>query len=202
MACPCCSTLPCPVCAYTCAIDGSLFEENRGPSYYARFQGLIEEVPGCPFALGFSGSNRGQSLWMCCPLPRPSRFVPPANVPAFNWNAGYPANLSSCLSYFMLDTAEAKIFGEGCCAYNSLDGLNCNNRDTVCAARGKFRWRLLVVDCEQESLIDITTQALTPIGVFEGTYNQLTTPIDRDCQSIVSTALPDYFNDPTVVCNN
>ena len=201
MAC-CCDPPPrCPTCeGKTCEIDGVSYY-NRFQAYYSKFEGQIEEVEGCPGWAGYAGSSRSQQLWRCCPITPPSFFVPAANVPEFTWNEGYPEKLSGCLAYFTLDRAIAAQYGEGCCSFNSLDGLRCEVRERICAFKGKFRWRLFLIDCEQESLVDITGEALTPVGVFEGTFDLLTDP-DRDCESVASTAQPDYFDDPTVVCNN
>jgi hypothetical protein len=67
--------------------------------------------------------------------------------------------------------------------------------------RGKFRWRLMLLDCEQETFTDVTEDALTPTQSFEGLIDSFLTPFDLDCQDVSSTAMPDFFEDPELDCD-
>jgi hypothetical protein len=121
-------------------------------------------------------------------------------LPLFTWNAGFPDNLDGCL-YVFADISEAQIYGENCCKVD-LGNVVCDRgRETSIARAGKYRWRMMVLDCESESFQDVTGSVVTQIQPFEGEYNQLTTHPNRFCTLVKSTAMPEYFPEVPVVCS-
>lgn len=205
---PCCCPPPprCPACEYTCQIDGDDFPNKSGQSYYGRGDFCIEECPNAPCSFGFTGSYRTQDLWRCCtPLNSPN--IPPMPVPEYDWNEDYPAKLETCVAFWVRDVSAACGWGENCCSFGTIDPQtgerSCQPRlsSGLVGTKGSFRWRLLMIDCETQSLVDITDDAITKIGVFEGTFNTFESPYDRDCDSITWTDEPDFFADPQVVCD-
>jgi hypothetical protein len=58
----------------------------------------------------------------------------------------------------------------------------------------------MLFDCDAETLTDVTDEALVQTQPFEDEVNNLVEPLDRDCQGFTSTAMPDFFDDPEVVC--
>lgn len=206
MACCCKPPQACPQCDYTCQVNGANYPNKTFQLYYGRGLFHIENLPCCPVFLGYSGSYKTQDLWKCC-APINSVNVPPLQVPAFTWNEDYPENLVDCLTYWVLDIAAAQGFGENCCSFDEIDPVTgerrCGSRNQsgLIGTKGKYRWRLLLLDCAQRSFTDITDDAITKIGIFEGTWNTFEFPLNRDCDSTTFTALPDYFDDPEAVCD-
>jgi hypothetical protein len=167
--------------------------------YYSRFEFNIENLPEAPLFLGYSGSQRGRQLWKW-PRPRGSRTVPEIFLPSFTWNAGFPNNLDGCL-YVLHDFAAAQLYGEGCCKVD-LGNVVCGERQNAIAFATKYRWRMMVLDCESESFQDVTGSVVTQIQPFEGESNQLTTHPNRFCANVKSTAMPEYFpGEVPVVCS-
>jgi len=214
MVCPCC--LPpgiCPVCVgKTCqidwpadgsSIDGVGYNKKGAGAYYAKTRGGIEFHPNLPAGFGYSGSSKSQNIWKVGTVG--SAQIPAPNVPGFTWNEGYPSDLQNC-AYWVLDSSRAPGYGEDCCVsivVNPFTGevVGCDRRGALGADKGKFRWRLMLLDCDAETLTDITDDAITKIGVFEGTFDQFLQPYDRGCASTDFVALPEYFDDPEVVCS-
>lgn len=210
---PCCCDPPkCPVCvgknceidwpADGSAIDGVGYNKKGSGAYYSKTRPGIEFHPNLPAFLGYPGSSQSQSIWKVGTVG--SAQIPAPNVPEFTWNEGYPADLQNC-AYWVLDSSNAIGYGEDCCTSIAIDpftgqAVGCDNRGALGAYKGQFRWRLVLLDCTTETLTDITNEAITKIGVFEGTFNQFLQPYDRECASTDFVALPDYFDDPQVVC--
>lgn len=204
---PCPQCVPCP----ECAINAALFSDLSPPNYYSRTF-ILQQNDFSPSCFPFGGINcnstASQQLWKCCPLTPGSFFVPAPNVPEFTWNAGYPDQLEGCTLYFVLDAVTTTLLGTNCCTIdfdaNANPFLRCSNRTDRFAHAGNFRWRLMKIDCNGESLVDITGEALTPVGVFEGEFNQLDYIFQGvqccGCDSIARAVDADYFDDPTVVC--
>lgn len=207
MVCPCCLPPPrCPTCEYSCQIDGDDFPNKSGQLYYGRGEFCIDQLACCPCNFGFTGSYRTQDMWRCCgPLNSPN--IPDMPVPAYAWKAGYPASLTNCIVFWVRDVAAAQGIGENCCSFGNIDPQtgerSCEPRlsSGLLGTKGTFRWRLMMVDCVEQSLVDITDDAITKIGVFEGTFNTFESPFDRDCDSITWTPEPGLFDDPQVVCD-
>lgn len=201
MACCCNPPSRCPVCAYTCAIDSAAYGNIVGTSYYGRGEFQIEHTAQCPAFLGYPGSYRTQQLWRLPYLP--AFNIPAPDIPEFQWNPGFPESLADCIAYWVKDAKSAAGYGGECCKWNGIN-FNCDDRtDAICDSKGNFKWRLMMIDCVQQSLIDITDEAVTKIGIFEGSWNGIEQSVlgDRDCQVVVFTALPEYFASPVVDCD-
>lgn len=214
MACPCCSASRCPVCpGKTCQIDwpadgaviGTVSYNNKG-TYYTKRESVGPPLPGLPLDLaGVPSTARSQSIWKVGTVAGPEIPAPP--VPEYTWNAGYPADLQNC-AYWVLDGTSSMGLGADCCRIFASDPVTflpipgaCLIRGDRIGEKGTFRWRLMLLDCNTESLTDITDAAITKVGVFEGTYDQFLQPIDRTCASTTFNPLPGYFGNPQVVCS-
>jgi len=204
MACPCCDDCKrCP--EKSCTIDWPADEapvgdgvgyDNKAPNYWSKTEPGIEFLPCCPGSQGWPGSQRSQSIWrLGAP---PSVQYPQPNLPAFAWEAGYPNKYAQCL-YWVSDVAIAITLGTDCC-FIDLGNVNCSSRNSVFGLTTKFKWRLMLFDCDAETLTDVTDEALVQTQPFEDEVNNLVEPLDRDCQGFTSTAMPDFFDDPEVVC--
>lgn len=211
---PCCCTPPslCPVCVgKTCeidwpadgsAIDGVGYNKKGNGVYYSKTMPNIEYHPQAPAFLGYAGSSKSQSIWRLGTVG--SAQIPAPEVPGFTWKQGYPSDLENC-AYWVLDSSRTVGYGADCCTQFLRDPITgelggCDSRGALLGDKGKFRWRLMLLDCNTEELIDITDDAITKTGIFEGTYNSFLQPLDRDCDSVDFIALPDYFDDPIVTC--
>ena len=199
MTCVCCAGLVCNVCSTkTCTVGGT-WDGQVSNLYYNRVEAQIEHLPEAPLSQGRAGSSRVKQIWKW-PRPRGSRTIPEIFLPLFTWNAGFPDNLDGCL-YVFADISEAQIYGENCCKVD-LGNVVCDRgRETSIARAGKYRWRMMVLDCESESFQDVTGSVVTQIQPFEGEYNQLTTHPNRFCTLVKSTAMPEYFPEVPVVCS-
>jgi hypothetical protein len=200
MACVCCAGLGlrCKVCSTKTCVVGGTWSKIVTDQYFERAEGNIENLPEGPISLGYAGSSRLKALWK---WPRASSInIPQIFLPSFTWQAGFPNNLDGCL-YVSLESTTAQLYGEGCCGID-FGNVVCGSRSNVIAYEGKYRWRMMVLDCESESFQDVTGSAVTQIQPFEGEYNQLTTHPNRFCATIKSTAMPDYFpSEVPVVCS-
>jgi hypothetical protein len=119
-------------------------------------------------------------------------------LPTFTWNEGYPARVEQCL-YVFHDLSVAISYATGCCGID-LGQLVCGSRGDNISQKLKFRWRLMLLDCESQSFTDVTGAAVTQIQPFEGELDRLDSPLDRDCETKKFTAMPEFFEDPPVVC--
>lgn len=163
-----------------------------------RFNQVDDKHPCC-LGAGYQGSVAFQQVWKFPGL----RNVPKwdaATPPAFSWKNGYPEKADDCL-YWVADSSYAPTLGEQCCYWdNDPFGnrfLNCSSRSNVLGTTVQYKWRLMLFDCENETLSDVTDEAITQIEPFEGTY---TTLDDRDCTSIDAVAQPPFFDDPEFTC--
>jgi hypothetical protein len=181
----------------TCAVGGA-WDGRVNEQYFERVEFHIENLPEAPLFLGYAGSARLKLVWKW-PRPPGSRNIPPIPLPSFTWNAGFPNNLDGCL-YVFADISEAQLYGEGCCKID-LGNVICGERQNAIARAGKYRWRMMVLDCESESFQDVTGSVVTQIQPFESEFNQLTTHPNRFCATVKSTAMPEYFPDVPVVCS-
>jgi hypothetical protein len=188
----------CKVCSTKNCTVGGTWDGQVGNLYYNRSEFNIENLPEAPLDRGFSGSSRTREVWKW-PRPSGSRTIPQISLPSFTWKAGFPNNLDGCL-YVFADISTAQLFGTACCGID-LGNVVCGSRSAVAAYAGRYRWRMMVLNCESESFQDVTGSVVTQIQPFEGEYNQLTTHPNRFCESIKSTAMPEYFpGEVPVVC--
>ena len=196
MVCPCCQPpSDCKVCDPPCQVGGT-WSDQVGQNYFEKSEVGIEFLPELPESQGWPGSARFLQVWK---YPRASSpFIPPITLPAFTWNEGYPARVEQCL-YVFYDLAITRGLGDGCCRVID-NALQCDERVQAAVGKFKFRWRLMILDCEAESFVDVTDDAVTQTDPFEGELDQSVTPLDRDCDSVKWTATPAFFDDPIVVC--
>ena len=186
-------------------IDGVGYNKKGAGQYYAKTEGGLEYRPCCPAMFGFPGSLRSQSVWKFGAPP--SVQYPQPNPPEFTWNEGYPGNYEECL-YWVADFAIAIGDGLNCCRIavdpqTGQQSVNCDDRvnGLLLSSKDKFRWRLMLLDCQAETLTDVTDDAVTQVQPFEDEKDGFVEPFDRDCEETGFTAMPDFFDDPEPVCN-
>jgi hypothetical protein len=101
----------------------------------------------------------------------------------------------------MLNLKTQMLNGIQCRVYDFLGNGNCimyQNRVDVCAYRTTFAYSLLL--CNEGSLEDITGAAVTQIAPFSGSHNQLASPCDRECESVIEGTVLQFFDTPTLSC--
>lgn len=145
---------------------------------------FVDPAPGpCGAFPQNISSRKGQSFGTALP-------------PGVSWKPGYPNALEGCDWRWMTDYAFKECYGTQCPAFPQ----------GVCCSIEKYRFKLLVIDCQDKSFIDITDQAAefgnvgAPYqeeGPFEVSWNKCA---GGNCQNLDCTDYPEYFAQPEPVC--
>jgi hypothetical protein len=175
--------------------DGDFCERDNEPgvgtmpgSYYPGYccDGECQEEPcdpcqPCDDCSWPASRNEGVECFItpCC-------YFPYSNVnsrdqtfsstlpPGISWKTGYPDALDLCNWRWCADSVNAQCY---------------DSNANACRVITKTRYKLLALDCDTESAVDLTSTAAT--GTFETTSSGA-------CTS--GPDFPSYFDDPVPVC--
>lgn len=168
----------------TCAAANCFCEPCNECSFPADSLEFVDAAPApCgQFPLNIS-SKRGQSFGTAIP-------------PGVSWKPGYPAALEGCDWRWMTDYSFKECFGTECQQAQS----------GTCCSIQKYRFKLLVIDCDDQSFVDVTDQAASfgnpgapyqEIGPFEVVWDQCQA---SNCVNLECTEYPEYLAQPEPVC--
>lgn len=155
---------------------------------------FVDPSPGPCGAFPISISSRkGQSFGIGLP-------------PGVSWKPGYPDAIEGCNWRWMTDYSFKECYGTGCLSNGEISGSG-----ERCCAIEKYKFTLLVIDCDNQSFVDITDQAsefgpvgfpYQEVGPFEVMWDKCL-PNNNPafaCENLTCTGYPGYFDQPDPVC--
>jgi hypothetical protein len=175
----------CDVCCDLGEIREDITEESECPGTWV-VNGRCQDAPcdpcqPCDDCSWPASRNEGVECFItpCC-------YFPYSNVnsrdqtfsstlpPGISWKTGYPDALDLCNWRWCADSVNAQCY---------------DSNANACRVITKTRYKLLALDCDTESAVDLTSTAAT--GTFETTSSGA-------CTS--GPDFPSYFDDPVPVC--